>query len=240
MKPKTNFERQLLDAVGGFAHDLLGFVRFAYPWGEAGTELVDATGPREWQARLLHELGRRLREGHQLGLILPILMARASGHGVGKSTVAAWVLHWGLSTMPDAPGGRTANNDTQLRTKTRPEVAKWLRLAINSHWFRATATAVYSVDPAHERLWRADAIPWSEENTEAFAGLHNKGRRVILIFDEASAIADKIWEVSEGALTDQDTELARFWQPDPQHRAVPRVFRPVSSSMGLRAHRQPR
>jgi hypothetical protein len=50
---------------------------------------------------------------------------------------------------------------------------------------------------------RADAIPWSEENTEAFAGLHNKGRR----FDEASAISDKIWEVSEGALTDEDTEI---------------------------------
>jgi hypothetical protein len=156
---------------------------------------------------LLGELGRRLREGGELGLLLPVLMARASGHGVGKSTVAAWILHWGLSTMPDARVVMTANTDTQLRTKTWPEVTKWLRLAINSHWFRATATAVYSVDPAHERLWRADAIPWSEENTEAFAGLHNKGRRVILIFDEASAIADKIWEVSEGALTDEDTEI---------------------------------
>jgi len=207
MKPKTNVERQLLDAVGGFALDPLGFVRFAYPWGEPGTELAEATGPREWQARLLHQLGRRLREGHQLGRILPILMARASGHGVGKSAAAAWVLHWALSTMPDARVVVTANTDTQLRTKTWPEVTKWLRLAINSHWFRATATAVYSADPAHERLWRADAIPWSEENTEAFAGLHNKGRRVILIFDEASAIADKIWEVSEGALTDEDTEI---------------------------------
>jgi hypothetical protein len=39
------------------------------------------------------------------------------------------------------------------------------------------------------------------------AGLHNKGRRVILIFDEASAISDKIWEVSEGALTDEGTEI---------------------------------
>jgi hypothetical protein len=86
-------------------------------------------------------------------------------------------------------------------------LAKWARLAINAHWFKVTATALYSVDAAHERSWRADAIPRSEENTEAFAGLHNKGRRVVLIFDEASAIADKIWEVSEGALTDEDTEI---------------------------------
>ena len=78
---------------------------------------------------------------------------------------------------------------------------------INRDWFKATATAVFSAEGERERLWRADAIPWSEENTEAFAGLHNKGRRVILTFDEASAIADKIWEVSEGALTDEDTEI---------------------------------
>jgi hypothetical protein len=46
-----------------------------------------------------------------------------------------------------------------------------------------------------------------EHNTEAFAGLHNKGKRIILIFDEASAIADKVWEVAEGAMTDEDTEI---------------------------------
>jgi hypothetical protein len=200
-------EIDLVDSIAGFAHDPLGFVRFAYPWGEAATELADATGPRVWQAELLAELGRRLREGRQLGLILPVLMARASGHGVGKSTVAAWMLHWALSTMPDARVVVTANTDTQLRTKTWPEVTKWLRLMINRDWFKATATAVFSAQAEPERLWRADAIPWSEEKTEAFAGLHNKGRRVILIFDEASAISDKIWEVSEGGLTDEDTEI---------------------------------
>ena len=207
MKSRIDAERQLVDAIADFAHDPLGFVRFAYPWGEAGTELADATGPREWQCALLGELGRRLREANDLIALLPILMARASGHGVGKSTVAAWVLHWALSTMPDTRVVLTANTDGQLRNKSWPEVAKWLRLAINQHWFRATATAAYSADSEHERVWRADAIPWSEENTEAFAGLHNKGRRVVLIFDEASAIADKIWEVSEGALTDEDTEI---------------------------------
>jgi hypothetical protein len=56
--------------------------------------------------------------------------------------------------------------------------------------------------------WRADAIPWSER-TEAFQGLHNEGKRVILIFDEASAIDDKVWEVAEGAFTDKNTE--KLW-----------------------------
>jgi hypothetical protein len=52
----------------------------------------------------------------------------------------------------------TANAATQLSTKTWPELIKWLRLAINRHWFRATATSLYSADETHERLWRADAI----------------------------------------------------------------------------------
>jgi hypothetical protein len=101
----------------------------------------------------------------------------------------------------------TANTDTQLRTKTWPEVSKWFRLAINAHWWTVNATSIVSREKGHERIWRADAIPWSENNTEAFAGLHNKGKRIVVIFDEASAIADKIWEVTEGALTDEDTEI---------------------------------
>ena len=203
----TDPRQSLIEQVASYALDPLGFVYFAFPWGEAGTELADATGPRAWQCALLAELGRRLRDGHEIGDLLPILMARASGHGVGKSTVAAWVILWGLSTMPNTRIVVTANTDLQLRTKTWPEVTKWLRLMINRGWFKATATAIFSAQAERERLWRADAIPWSEENTEAFAGLHNKGRRVIVIFDEASAIADKIWEVSEGALTDADTEI---------------------------------
>ncbi len=52
-----------------------------------------------------------------------------------------------------------------------------------------------------------DAIPWSAHNTEAFAGAHNKGKRIVVIFDEASAIEDPVWEVAEGALTDENTEI---------------------------------
>ena len=101
----------------------------------------------------------------------------------------------------------TANTDTQLRTKTAPEVGKWQRLSITSHWLDVQATSVAARDKDHAKTWRADFVPWSEHNTEAFAGLHNKGKRIVLIFDEASAIADKVWEVAEGALTDEGTEI---------------------------------
>ena len=32
-------------------------------------------------------------------------------------------------------------------------------------------------------------------------------KRIIVVFDEASNIADLVWEVAEGALTDEDTEI---------------------------------
>jgi hypothetical protein len=115
-----------------------------------------------------------------------------------------------MATHEDTKGVVTANTDTQLRTKTWPEVTKWHRMSIVRHWFNCTATAIHSIDPVHEKNWRIDAVPWSIANTEAFAGLHNQGKRVLLVFDEASALHDKIWEVAEGALTDDDTEILWF------------------------------
>jgi hypothetical protein len=59
----TDPRQRLVEQVASYAVDPLGFVFFAFPWGEAGTELVEADGPREWQHALLDELGRRLRAG---------------------------------------------------------------------------------------------------------------------------------------------------------------------------------
>lgn len=118
------------------------------------------------------------------------MLARASGHGIGKSAFISMLINWGMSTCEDCKVVVTANTDNQLRTKTWPEIIKWSNLAITKEWFTCTATAMYSNDPGHDKRWRADAIPWSEHNTEAFAGLHNERKRIIVVFDEASNIAD--------------------------------------------------
>ena len=74
----TDLKQKLIEQVAAYALDPLGFVLFAFPWGEPGSELANSTGPRDWQRELLAELGRRLREGSEIGNLLPILMARAS------------------------------------------------------------------------------------------------------------------------------------------------------------------
>jgi len=73
--------------------------------------------------------------------------------------------------------------------------------------FVLEATSIHSTETGRDRTWRIDAIPWSERNTEAFAGLHNAGKRVVLLFDEASSIIDPIWDTASGGLTDADTEI---------------------------------
>jgi len=186
--------------LADFTTDPYGFVLYAFPWGEGELEGYD--GPDEWQTKILKAISE--------GVITPtqaIQIAVASGHGIGKSALVAWIILWAISTFEDTKGVVTANTDTQLRTKTWPELAKWHRMFIGKDLFTLTATAIYSSQPEHEKTWRFDIIPWSEHNTEAFAGMHNKGKRAVVIFDEASAISDKIWEVTEGALTDSDTEI---------------------------------
>jgi hypothetical protein len=191
----------LLEALAGFARDPLGFVHFAFPWGEPQGELADATGPEPWQSSLL----ARVRDG--LSPTEALQVATTSGHGVGKSALVAWLILWAMSTGVDTRGVITANTETQLRTKTWAELAKWYRLFIGRELFRYEATCIFSRDREHEKTWRIDMVPWSERNTEAFAGLHNKGRRILVVFDEASSIPDVIWETTEGALTDSDTEI---------------------------------
>lgn len=124
-----------------------------------------------------------------------------------NTSLASLVIWWAMSTCEDCKIVVTANTLDQLRTKTWPEASKWFRLAINAHWFDFSATSLTSRQPKHERTWRTDILPWSENNAQAFAGLHNKGKRIVLILDEASEIADKIWEIAEMALTDEGTEI---------------------------------
>ncbi|MFK1042631.1 terminase [Pseudomonas aeruginosa] len=200
---KIDPEQQLIEDIASFTHDPLGFSMYAYPWGEG--ELEGVEGPREWQRQVMNDIASHLSSADTR--YQPLMISIASGHGIGKSAEMGMLLNWGMSTCEDCKVVVTANTDNQLRTKTWPEISKWFRLAINRHWFNITATKVASVDPDHTDSWKADAVPWSEHNTEAFAGLHNKGKRIILIFDEASNIADKVWEVAEGALTDEQTEI---------------------------------
>lgn len=187
-----------------YRHDPLKFVMYAYPWGEAGTPLDGVDGPQPWQIETLDTIGKRLRENPYQ----PIRIARSSGHGIGKSALVSWLTAWALGTCPNTRVMITANTQQQLMTKTWAEMSVWHNRSIIKHWFDfQTRSMSYCLAPGFQHTWKADAVTWSVSNTEAFAGLHNKGNRIVIIIDEASAVIDQIWEVIEGALTDVDTEI---------------------------------
>ena len=186
-----------------FVHDPVGFVMCAYPWGEG--ELAGEAGPREHQVRFLTELRDHLQNRETRHK--PFRKSKSSGHGIGKSAEISWVAHWGLSTFEDCKVIIMAGTGDQLKTKTQPEMSKWFRLGANADLFEVNVTSIKVREEGRETTWRADFQTWSEENPQASAGAHNKGKRLIIIYDEAAGIPDVIWKTQEGALTDSNTEI---------------------------------
>lgn len=199
----AELNKEIVHDIAQFVADPLGFANYIYPWGEA--ELLDSAGPRNWQADLFEAIGEHL--DNPATQYQPFRAAVSSGHGIGKSAFVGMFIHWAMSTCVDCRVVVTANSDPQLRTKTWPEVSKWFRLGLNSEWFDVHAESIKIKIPEHAELWRTDRLTWSINNPQAFAGLHNKGKRIVVIFDEASEIDDVIWEVTQGALTDENTEI---------------------------------
>jgi len=218
-------EGELAEFIAQFYDDPLGFVMAVFPWGEptlldgSPNPLANKSGPEPWQRELLEDMGAHIRNNmilKELGLDMEVFRsAVASGHGIGKSAIVAWLIYFLMSTRVDTRGAVTASTQFQLEDKTWPELAKWHNLAMNKHWFRWTATtfsfAAYPEDK--QKNYRTTAATVSETNTEAFAGLHNEGGTVFILFDEASGVFPKIWEVADGALTDGEGFFFAFGNP---------------------------
>jgi hypothetical protein len=207
-----DLEIELIDQISKFYSDPLGFVLFAYPWGERGA-LENFRGPDAWQRQYLIDLGAAVKERGFDGIqaVQPIRDATASGHGIGKSTLVAMIVDWLMSTRKDCQGTVTANTFTQLSTKTWSAVKRWTKLCITGHWFVVTGDLMYHRD--FKESWFCSAQSCKEENSEAFAGQHAVSSTSFYIFDEASAVPDKIYEVAEGGLTDGEPMIFLFGNP---------------------------
>lgn len=222
-------ERDLARAVADFYDDPLGFVLFAFPWDtdpslqivrlpEEYSLVYDSEyGPDRWACDFLHELGMdvRIRNFDGRNAVKPIRKATASGHGIGKSAITAWIVCWLMSTRPFCKGVVTANTAEQLSSKTWAEIAKWMKRSITGHWFDVTMGkgAMRCLHKQHGEAWRVDAQTCREENSESFAGLHAASSTPFYIFDEASAVPSKIWEVAEGGMTDGEPMFFAFGNP---------------------------
>src|SRR5712675_1367325 len=152
LRPTQDDDDALALYMARFFADPLGFLLFAYDWeNDKSIQVVklvepwsliygEGYGPDAWACEYLYKLGEMVRanafDGHTP--VAPIRIARASGHGIGKSALVAWLENWIMSTRPGAQGTVTAVTAPQLRTKTWAQIAKWTKKCITSHWFNVT------------------------------------------------------------------------------------------------------
>ena len=212
------------------------FCMFAYSWGEG--DLKEFDGPRKWQKAVMDDIEGYLREGvgrRERGEVLPDFYrhAIASGRGPGKSALVGMLAHWFLSTRIGGSSWIAANGEPQLRTKTFPEISKWVARGINSEFFDTNAMSIqpatwfrnYIESPEglrrSTRYFYVSGQLWSEETPDAFAGAHNFDGEMA-IFDEASGIPTSIWGVQEGVFTENIVD--RFWLCFSNPRATDGAF----------------
>ena len=210
---RADEQAALVDACVRYRDDPLRWIMFMYPWGSGVLEGWD--GPDWWHLEVLEEL--------RLYLAAPVTSqpfqcAVATGHGTGKTALTAWLIQWFMACRRNPQVVVTANTENQLLKKTWRELAKWHELSLCRHWFEWTATQFYFKESPG--TWFANAVTWSENNAQAFAGTHEQSG-TMMVFDEASDIADKIWEVSDGVMTTPHALWFAFGNPT---RNVGRFF----------------
>lgn len=206
---------ELANTLAGFYDNPYGYVMWAFPWGEG--QLTPFKGPRAWQKEFLLRWGAEIKSRGFNGKdpVAPIQMATVSGHGIGKSCESAWIIKFLEDTRPFSKGVVSANTSDQLKTKTWSELGKWHNMSVTKSLFTLNASKgnMNLVNNEHPLQWRCDAMTSREENSEAFAGLHAATSTPYYLFDESSAIPEKIFQVAQGGLTDGEPMMFLFGNP---------------------------
>ena len=233
---KLTPDQMLAEAIGKFRYDPLGYVLFCFPWDtDKDLQVVPLPakykkrfpnavwGPDLWACEFLdrwgEEMKRRAFDGKTA--VAPIQFSTASGHGIGKTALTAWIIKFIMDTRPGSRGTVTANTADQLKSKTWAELGKWHHRSLTSHWFEYSSARGAMSLRANERVWRkgraqewyCNAQTCREENYEAFAGQHSPTATSFYLFDEASGVPDKIYETREGGTTDGESMTFDFGNP---------------------------
>ncbi len=152
--------------------------------------------PEPWQEETLKALAQYSR------------VAVRSGHGVGKTALEAWALLWFLFTRPFPKVPCTAPTRQQLYDILWAEAAKWMeRAPVLKPYFEWQKTRI--IQRQHPERWFA--VARTSNKPENLAGFHEE--HLLFIVDEASGVADSIFETIEGALTTADAKLLLCGNP---------------------------
>ena len=144
--------------------------------------------PDQWQIEFLEAVA----SGHRR-------ISVRSGHGVGKSTGASWVMLWYLLTRYPVKVVVTAPTSAQLYDALFAELKRWVKelpptlnslLEVKQERIELKASATEAFISA--RTSRA-------EQPEALQGVHSDN--VMLVGDEASGIPEQVFEAAAGSMS---------------------------------------
>ncbi len=162
------------------------------------TELLGAT-PDPWQEEACNALDTEQQ------------VAIRSGHGVGKTALEAWtILKYALTHIPFRIPV-VANSQDQLRDVVWPELKMWanrlpdflrdqLDFTVDRMFLKAAPEEGFAV-----------ARVGNKENPEALQGFHSPN--MLFIFEEASGIPEKVFEVGVGALSTPGSRVLMCGNP---------------------------
>lgn len=121
-------------------------------------------------------------------------------HGLGKTTLSAWVILWAVSGAlgEDVKVVTTASAWRQLIYFTWPEVRKW---SLRADWIKIGMALTYGKQLLDTRikLPGREAFPVASNKAALIEGAHAK--RIIYVFDEAKTIPADTWDAAEGAFS---------------------------------------
>jgi len=195
---------KLFDADGRLIWNDLSFYSVDFFQKQTQQEFKKYGGTRfTWQQTVMLEAyNRAVRTfGKDSFDITKRWITTRSGHGVGKTSVMSIVAIHFLWCFPGAQIGMTANSEQQVEDIFMKEFYVW-RSKLPEFMQNSMIQTADHIQMEDNEDWFLRAQVARPEKPEALAGLH--GEYVLIIVDEASGVADKVFEVMKGALTGEN------------------------------------
>jgi hypothetical protein len=156
--------------------------------------------PLPWQKEFLDAVARGERR-----------ISIRAGHGVGKSTACSWALIWHLVTRFPQKSVVTAPTAGQLFDALFAEVKHWINglPAFLKDLFEVFSDKIVLREAPESSFISARTS--SADRPEAMAGIHSEN--VLLIFDEASAVPEPVFESAAGSMSGHSATTIMIGNP---------------------------
>lgn len=167
-----------------YFNDLAGFVRDCFLWEDEKSK-----GAVDYQEEAMRALVKHRR------------VSLRGPHGLGKTSLAAWVVLWFALTRDgtDWKIPTTASAWRQLTKFLWPEIHKWARRIKWETVGREPFNMRYELTQQALKLSTGQAFAIASDNSAMMEGAH--ADQILYLFDEAKVIPGDTWDAAEGAMS---------------------------------------